>query len=73
MINIGRRERTLVLGKNFTYFYPSRSDFFRIFDINSDGFISKEEFGWMTSSKIIGIKEIEGVFQVELELYLLNS
>jgi hypothetical protein len=38
---------------------------FRIFDINCDGFVSKEEFGWMTNSKIIGIKEIEKVFQVK--------
>ena len=39
----------------------------RIFDINEDGFVSKKEFGWMTSSKIIGLREIERVFKVFLK------
>ena len=64
VINIGRKGRILLLGYSFMNWSSNNQQFSRIFDINEDGFVSKEEFGWMTSSKIIGVKEIEGVFQV---------
>ena len=64
VINIGIVERTWHFGDILYACFNILSIKCRIFDINSDGFVSKEEFGWMTTSKIIGIREIEKVFLV---------
>ena len=61
---IGIVERTWHFGDILYACFNILSIKCRIFDINSDGFVSKEEFGWMTTSKIIGIREIEKVFLV---------
>ena len=65
VINIGRKELIWPLGTDVSRLVVNYCFFLRIFDINSDGFVSKEEFGWMTTSKTIGAKEIEGAFKVK--------
>ena len=43
---------------------------FRIFDADSDGFVSKKEFKWMTANKRVSQRKVDVMFQVEMSMQI---